>query len=81
MEADQDRKPRQVKSYGLSEQVNDTEKKTAHPVGRIPPRATAGAATEKTSGAEPALAEHSKDAKTLKAGRQPSASVKKMTER
>ncbi|RWB50829.1 MAG: hypothetical protein EOQ47_32010 [Mesorhizobium sp.] len=38
--------------------------------------ATPSPATEKTSGAGPAISEHSKDAKAPKAGRQPGAYVK-----
>ncbi|BCG86530.1 hypothetical protein MesoLj113c_26400 [Mesorhizobium sp. 113-3-9] len=42
-----------------------------------PPKPTTpSAATEKVSGAGPALSEHSKDAKAPKGGRQPSAYVK-----
>jgi|SwirhisoilCB1_FD_contig_41_3683598_length_861_multi_1_in_0_out_0_2 hypothetical protein len=41
-----------------------------------PKRATPSPATEKVSGAGPATAEHSKDAKAPKEGRQPGAYVK-----
>ena len=41
------------------------------------PRPTPNPSTEKVSGAGPAIAEHSKDAKALKGGRQAAASVKK----
>jgi hypothetical protein len=52
---------------GLTEPVD-------HGDGRQP---TPSPATQKTSGVGPAIAEHSKDAKAPKSGRQPGAYVKK----
>jgi BRCT domain type II-containing protein len=69
--------PKQKKTYGLTESVEDTEETTGHSDGQNPSRATPSPATEKISGAGPALAEHSKDAKAPKGGRQPGAYVKK----
>jgi hypothetical protein len=64
--------------FGLTEPVDDVDEKTRHSDGQQPSRqATPSPATEKVSGAGPAIAEHSKDAKAPKAGRQPGAYVKK----
>ncbi|WP_442580589.1 hypothetical protein ACSBOB_00870 [Mesorhizobium sp. ASY16-5R] len=64
--------------YGLTESVDDVDEKTRHADGQQPSRQpTPSPATEKLSGAGPAIAEHSKDAKAPKAGRQPGAYVKK----
>jgi hypothetical protein len=53
------------------------EDKTRQSEGQNPKRQpTPSAAPEKTSGAGPAIAEHSKDAKAPKSGRQPGAYVK-----
>lgn len=63
--------------YGLTEPVDDVDEKTRHSDGQQPSRqATPSPATEKVSGAGPAIAEHSKDAKAPRAGRQPGAYVK-----
>lgn len=62
---------------GLAEPVDDVNEKTGHSDGRNPPKSpTASPATEKVSGAGPAIAEHSKDAKAQTSGRQPGAYVK-----
>lgn len=62
---------------GLSESVDDANDKTRHSDGVNPPRhPTPSPATEKVSGAGPAIAEHSKDAQAPKGGRQPGAYVK-----
>ena len=64
--------------YGLTEPIDDVDEKTLHSDGQQPSRQpTPSPATEKVSGAGPAIAEHSKDAKAPKAGRQPGAYVKK----
>jgi hypothetical protein len=64
--------PKHKKPYGLTESVDDTEEKTRHSDGQNPSR-TSSDATEKTSGAGPALSKHSKDAIAPKAGRRPGA--------
>jgi hypothetical protein len=57
---------------GLTRPVRDVDDKTHQSDGQNPPRqATPSSATEKTSGAGPAISKRSKDAKTPKAGRQP----------
>jgi hypothetical protein len=62
---------------GLTEPLGDVNEKTRHYDGQDPSkRSTPPPATEKVSGAGPALAEHSKDAKAPKGGRQPGAYVK-----
>jgi hypothetical protein len=62
---------------GLTESVNEANEKTRHSEGQNPSkRPTPSSATEKVSGAGPAIAEHSKDAKAPKSGRQPGAYVK-----
>jgi hypothetical protein len=59
---------------GLTRPVGEVEAKTHQSDGQnTPSRATPSPATEKTSGAGPAISEHSKDAKAPKAGRQPGA--------
>ena len=56
---------------GLTRPAGEVEDKTHQSDGQNPPgRATPSPATEKTSGAGPAISEHSKDAKAPKAGRQ-----------
>jgi hypothetical protein len=63
--------------YGLTESVDDVDEKPRHSDAQQPSRQpTPSPATEKVSGAGPAVAEHSKDAKAPKAGRQPGAYVK-----
>ncbi len=60
--------------YGLTERVDETNEKTRHSGGVNPSRRpTPSPAPEKVSGAGPAIAEHSKDAKAPRAGRQPGA--------
>lgn len=68
---------RPVDGIGLTESVDEVNKKTRQSDGQNPPkRRTPSPATEKVSGAGPAIAEHSKDAKAPKSGRQPGAYVK-----
>jgi hypothetical protein len=62
---------------GLTKPAGEVDDKTHQSDGQNPRRATPSPATEKTSGAGPAMAEHSKDAKAPKAGRLPGAYVKK----
>lgn len=59
---------------GLTRPVGEGEDRTHQSDGRRQP--TPSPSTEKTSGAGPAVSEHSKDAKAPKAGRQPGAYVK-----
>ncbi|TPJ76333.1 hypothetical protein [Mesorhizobium sp. B2-6-2] len=62
---------------GLSRKQGEVEDKTRQSEGRNPPRQpTPSTATEKSSGAGPTVAEHSKDAKAPRSGRQPGAYVK-----
>ncbi|TPM29984.1 hypothetical protein [Mesorhizobium sp. B2-3-4] len=62
---------------GLTRKQGEVEDKTHQSDGQNPPRrATPSPATQKTSGAGPSIAEHSKDAKAPKTGRQPGAYVK-----
>ncbi|MER8435898.1 hypothetical protein NKH36_06025 [Mesorhizobium sp. M1312] len=62
---------------GMGLTRDEVEDKTHQSEGQNPPRqSTPSAATEKTSGAGPSIAERSKDAKTPKSGRQPGAYVK-----
>ncbi|MER9952027.1 hypothetical protein [Mesorhizobium sp. M0047] len=67
---------------GLTRRMGEVDDKTRQSEGQDPPRksapkqATPSPATEKTSGAGPAVAERSKDAKAPKGGRQPGAYVK-----
>ncbi|RUX23124.1 hypothetical protein EOA27_01425 [Mesorhizobium sp. M2A.F.Ca.ET.037.01.1.1] len=62
---------------GLSRKQGEVEDKTHQSEGRNPPRQpTPSPATEKSSGAGPAVAEHSKDAKAPRSGRQPGAYMK-----
>ena len=61
---------------GNSEAVDDVDEKTRHSDGQNPKLSTPSPSTEKFSGAGPAIAEHSKDAKAPRSGRPPSAYVK-----
>ena len=62
---------------GLTRAVDDVDDKTRQSDGQQRGgQATPSPATQKTSGAGPALAEHSKDAKAPKSGRQPGAYIK-----
>ena len=62
---------------GLTESSNDVNEKTRHYDGQNPSKQpTPSPSTEKVTGAGPAIAEHSKDAKAVKGGRQPGAYVK-----
>jgi hypothetical protein len=59
---------------GLTKPPGGAEDEPHQSDGRnTPRRATPSPATQKTSGAGPAISEHSKDAKAPKAGRQPGA--------
>ena len=70
--AAENRKP--AGGMGLTESVNDVNEKTRHADGQMPPRhAKPSPATEKVSGAGPAVAAQAKDAK---AGRRPGAYIK-----
>jgi hypothetical protein len=67
-------RPEPKAPYGLAKGVDDTNEKTRHSDGVKPSRRpTPSPAPEKVSGAGPAIAEHSKDAKAPRAGRQPGA--------
>ena len=70
---------RPAKGMGLTEGLEDVNDKTRHSDGRNPgPNpATPSPSPEQVSGAGPAMAEHSKDAKAIQCGRQPGAYVKK----
>lgn len=68
--------PEPDQPYGLTESVDDTQQKTRQSDGTNPSRATPSPATQKVVGSGPAIAEHSKDAKAPKGGRQPGAYVK-----
>lgn len=72
-EAAKNRKPE--RGEGLTEAVNETNEKTRHSDGQNPPTSP-NADAQQISGAGPALAEHSKDAKSNAPGRQPGAYVK-----
>jgi hypothetical protein len=61
---------------GNSAPEEDAGEKARRSEGQNAKQATPSPATEKVSGAGPATAEHSKDAKAPKAGRQPGAYVK-----
>ncbi|MET3597184.1 MULTISPECIES: hypothetical protein [Mesorhizobium] len=62
---------------GLTRSAGETEDKTRQSEGQNPPgRTTPSPATEKSSGAGPAISERSKDAKAAKSGRQSGAHVK-----
>lgn len=62
---------------GLTRSSEETNEETHQSEGRNPPkRPTPSPSSQKTSGAGPAVAEHSKDAKAPQAGRQPGAYVK-----
>jgi hypothetical protein len=73
-EAAENKKPKG--GMGLSKPVDETNEKTRQSDGQQPARATPSPATQKVSGAGPAIAERSKDAKAPKAGRQPGAKAK-----
>ena|SRR5690349_4435847 len=74
-DAAENEKPRE--GMGLTRRQGEVEDKTHQSEGRNPPRQpTPSPATEKTSGAGPSMAEHSKDAKAPRSGRQPGAYVK-----
>lgn len=63
--------PKRPSPYGLTERLDETNEKTRHSDGVNPSRRpTPSPAPEKVSGAGPAMAEHSKDAKAPRAGRQ-----------
>lgn len=63
---------------GLSRRQGEVEDKTHQSDGRnLPQQPTPSPAPVKSSGAGPAVAEHSKDAKAPRSGRQPGAYVKK----
>ena len=61
---------------GLTRPVGEVEDRTHQSDGQNRRHPTPSPSTEKTSGAGPAVAERSKDAKSPKAGRQPGAYVK-----
>jgi hypothetical protein len=61
---------------GLTKPVGETNEKTRQSDGKNTKRSTPSPSTEKASGAGPAIAERSKDAKAPKGGRQPGAYVK-----
>lgn len=64
-------------AIGLTRKQGEVEDKTHQSEGQNPPRRpTPSPSTQKTSGAGPAVAERSKDAKAPKGGRQPGAYVK-----
>lgn len=66
-----------VGGTGLTRSSEETNDETHQSEGRNPPNGpTPSPSSQKTSGAGPAVAEHSKDAKAPKAGRQPGAYVK-----
>ncbi len=67
---------RPADGQGLSQNINETNDKTRQSEGTGQPPATPSPETRKFAGAGPALAEHSKDAKAPKGGRQPGAYVK-----
>ena len=72
-----DRADEPKEPYGLTEPDDDVDDKTRHSDGQQPSRQAASSpARGKISGAGPAVAEHSVDAKASKAGRQPGAYVK-----
>ena len=74
-DAAENEKPR--KGMGLTRRQGEVEDKTHQSEGRNPPRQpTPSPATQKSSGASPSVAEHSKDAKAPRSGRQPGAYVK-----
>jgi hypothetical protein len=63
--------------FGLTQPLDETSEKTRQSEGVNPPRqATRSPSIEKVAGVGPAMAEHSKDAKAPKGGRQPGAYVK-----
>lgn len=72
--AAENRKP--ANGIGLTESLDDVNENTRHTDGVNSPRRTSSPAPEKVSGLGPAIAEHSKDAKAPKSGRQPGAYVK-----
>lgn len=65
-----------VGGMGLTSPTDEVNEKTHQSDGQNPKRPTPSPSTEKVSGAGPAIAEHSKDAKAPTAGRQPGAYVK-----
>ena len=73
-EAAENKKPED--GMGLSKPVNETNEQTRQSDGQRAKRSTPNPSTEKVSGAGPAIAERSKDAKAPKTGRQPGAYVK-----
>ena len=73
-EAAENKKP--ADGMGLTRSTDEVNEKTRQSDGQNPKRPTPSPSTEKVSGAGPAVAEHSKDAKAPKAGRQPGAYVK-----
>ena len=67
-ETDQDAAlPDKPQPYGLTEPVDDVDEKTRHSDGQNPPK-TAPAGDSRSTGAGPAIAEHSKDAGREKDG-------------
>jgi len=77
-ETDQDAgMPKKPKPYGLTEPVDDVDAKVRPSDGQQSSRKSRGPAVEQATGAGPALAEHSKDAKAGKPARQPGAHSKK----
>ena len=63
-------------AQGLSQDVDETLDQTHPSDGARKSRPTPSRETQKFAGAGPAIAEHSKDAKAPKGGRQPGAYVK-----
>ena len=72
-EAAKNRKP--DPGEGQTEAMDDTNEKTRHSDGQNRPGSSSADAQKKT-GAGPAIAEHSKDARSNAPGRQPGAYVK-----
>ncbi|MDQ2633448.1 MAG: hypothetical protein M3Y43_11145 [Pseudomonadota bacterium] len=61
---------------GLSQNIDETNEKTRQSEGTGQPPAISSSGTRKSAGAGPALAEHSKDAKAPRDGRQSGTYVK-----
>ncbi|MFU0505803.1 hypothetical protein [Pseudaminobacter sp. NGMCC 1.201702] len=61
---------------GPGRPLDEANEQTRQSDGQSAKRSTPNPSTEKVSGAGPALAEHSKDAKAPRSGRQPGAYVK-----
>lgn len=61
---------------GLTRPTDEVDDKTRQSDGQTGRQATPSPETQKTTGAGPAIAEHSKDAKAPKSGRQPGAYVR-----